>query len=146
MNLVEEKGFVTDGHFFLVSCLDGFDELVLPAVQLDAFDVLKRFVDVEHTLLVLGLLLGAYIFSTLASQIAVKNLREREDYYNNSAPAELIDDCVRCDDQMERAFEEIGATPDKSPNSAGFVHDDASDLTRGEIFICGGCHAEILSK
>ena len=44
--LADEKCFLADFKLFVVNLLDLFKELAFPTKQLDALDVVERFVDV----------------------------------------------------------------------------------------------------
>ena len=146
VKLVTEKNSVLDRQLLLVGVLDGVEELVLPAVEFDALDIVEGLVDVEHALLVLCRLLLVDVLLGLAAPVVVRDLGSSEEHHDQAAPAELSRHDVGGSDQVQWAFEIIRAAPNEGPNAVGFAHDDMADFSRGEILVRRCRHAEVLAE
>ena len=143
VELVADVSSVFQVGLLLINVLNLVDKLVLPAVELDALDVLEGLVDVKHSLVTLLPNLLVDILLRVLPVVAEQELRDGEEHDDETVPANRLICEVEGSDEDEGAFEPLRHLPNEIPNSVRIVHDDGADLALREILIRRRTHPQV---
>lgn len=88
----------------MVDFFDFVEELVLPSVKLDSFDVLEGLIDVSHTLVMLLALLLVNLAFSAAANVAHQELTECEHDNDQAVATDVLECEVRGHDEYKWAF------------------------------------------
>ena len=143
---VSQLAAIDKRGLLLVNAVNLVEKPVLPPVQLDALDALKRLVDERYALVGLLARLQLDFFLGALLDVAHRKLRRCNRDYEQTVPANVYEGVVAGDGEQKGHLEEVRDLPNEVPDTVCVAHDNGADLTFSVIFVRRIAHVKVLRE